>query len=181
METGRARYLGTTGLAEVRLVVLRFPRSSAAATQRNAEKKSSCIRRIMAYHASITHQMGYPSSLDGWFHGKSQAKMDENWRYPYDPGNLHIITVSVWGIPSGIITIACAKLSLCSPYLSGHFESWSQLKILSSVMSMFSSGQSSWCSFLSKHSGQGGKACRQTLRCTNNGLYNCPEVRERCY
>ena len=42
-----------------------------------------------------------------------------------------------------------------------------------------SSGWFSWCSFLSKHSGQGGKACRQTLRFTSNGLYSCPEVLEQ--
>ena len=31
-----------------------------------------------------------PSSLDGLFHGKPIFKMDDNWGYPYDSGNLQI-------------------------------------------------------------------------------------------
>ena len=31
-----------------------------------------------------------PLSLDGRFHGKSENKMDDDWGYPYDLGNLYV-------------------------------------------------------------------------------------------
>ena len=34
--------------------------------------------------------------LDGWFHGKSQTKMDDTNGYPHDLGNLHVVFESQW-------------------------------------------------------------------------------------
>ena len=37
--------------------------------------------------------VGSPSSLDGLVQGNSQSKIDDDKGYPYDLGNLHIVTV----------------------------------------------------------------------------------------
>ena len=34
-----------------------------------------------------------PLSLDGLFHGKSESKMDDDWRYAYDSGNLRVTRI----------------------------------------------------------------------------------------
>ena len=40
--------------------------------------------------------MGIPKTLDGLFHlfhGKSETQMDDDWGYPYDSGNHHVVTI----------------------------------------------------------------------------------------
>ena len=37
--------------------------------------------------------------MDGLFHGQSHSKMDDDWGYPYDLGNLHIVR-EVWEVAS---------------------------------------------------------------------------------
>ena len=40
---------------------------------------------------------GVPQSLEGFLcFGKSQSKMDDDWGYPYDSGNLHIYIYIYW-------------------------------------------------------------------------------------
>ena len=40
--------------------------------------------------------MGVPK-IDGFCWGKAQSKMDDDWGYPYDSGNLHIRNVGQAG------------------------------------------------------------------------------------
>jgi hypothetical protein len=43
--------------------------------------------------------MGVPKWLAGWldgsFHGKSEHKTDDDWRYPHDLGNLQIMMLGL--------------------------------------------------------------------------------------
>ena len=34
---------------------------------------------------------GVPLFMVGLFHGKFPSKMDDDWGYPYDSGNLHMV------------------------------------------------------------------------------------------
>ena len=49
------------------------------------------------------------------YHGKSESKMDENWRYPYDLGNLQMENVNpiggtpIYGNPQLVLNIIVEK------------------------------------------------------------------------